>query len=334
MKKILIIHNGDHEYKPFIINSFEKLKNFEIEVIYNYKKKKTFDFISKIFHKIRLPLDSTKFNYRIIQKYIDFKPSFIIVIKGNNIYPSTLKKIKKIDSKVKIFSWTADNMLKKHNSSIYFDLSLKLYDIHFTTKSNIVNDLYKLGAKKVVFLNKAYSKEYHYPVSVKDKYKFDVLFIGTAERQRYNYMQYLAKNGIKVNIFGNLWNKSFKSSENLIIHRKELINNDYRSAISSSLITLCFLRKINDDQQTSRSIEIPACKGFMIAEKTEEHLNLFKNEEEAVFFKNKNEMLELVLFYLENDDKREKIRERGYLRVINCNYSYDDMINKMINSFN
>ena len=45
-------------------------------------------------------------------------------------------------------------------------------------------------------------------------------------------------------------------------------------------------------------------------------------------------LLELVSYYLRNDDKREKIRESGYLRVISSSYSYDDMISKMIKSFN
>ena len=334
MKKILIIHNGDQQYKPFIIHSFEKLKNFKLEVIYNYKKKKSFDVISKIFHKIRLPLDSTKFNDRIIQKHIEFKPSFIIVIKGNNIYPSTLKKIKKIDSKVKIFSWTADNMCKKHNSSKYFQDSICLYDSHFTTKSNIVESLIDMGAKKVVFLKKAYSKFHHYPEKYDVEYDYNVLFIGSAEKERYDSMKYIANHGISVNIFGNMWDKNYPSIDNLNIHRKELVGESYRKAISSSKISLCFLRKINDDLQTDRTMEIPACRGLMIAERTNEHLELFKEDKEAIFFDSNKELLDKVIYYLKNPNLAEKIRNAGYNRAISSGYSFDEMTKTILKEIN
>ena len=73
-----------------------------------------------------------------------------------------------------------------------------------------------------------------------------------------------------------------KSQKNLIIHNKPLEGKLYREAISNSKINLCFLRKANDDLQTDRTMEIPACKGFMIAERTNEQIKLFKEDIEAV----------------------------------------------------
>lgn len=41
-----------------------------------------------------------------------------------------------------------------------------------------------------------------------------------------------------------------------------LYSDNYVKALQSFKISLCFLRKMNFDQQTTRSVEIPACGGF------------------------------------------------------------------------
>jgi spore maturation protein CgeB len=65
---------------------------------------------------------------------------------------------------------------------------------------------------------------------------------------------------------------------------------EYIKTINGMEIALHFLRHGNRDEQDSRTFEIPACKVFMIAESSELHLQLFKENEEAVFFSSKKEL--------------------------------------------
>ncbi len=135
---------------------------------------------------------------------------------------------------------------------------------------------------------------------------------------------------LKLIIWGYGWDFIKQKYENIIYMGGEIFNEDFAKAFTCSKISLNFLRKINRDLHTSRSIEIPACKGFMLAERTDEHKKLFTENIEAAYFSNNQELLEKVSYYLSHDDERKKIVEAGYNRCINSNYSYDDRVQEMI----
>lgn len=109
-----------------------------------------------------------------------------------------------------------------------------------------------------------------------------------------------------------------------------LYSDNYVKALQSFKISLCFLRKMNFDQQTTRSVEIPACGGFLMAERTSEHLSLFEENKEAVYFSSNKELLEKCKFYLKNDPERKQIIENGHKRCIQSGYSNIDTIYKIL----
>ncbi len=287
----------------------------------------------RIMDKLKLPLDCHDINKKLLS-YNYSGIDILFTIKGNTIKPATLKYIKNKYPHIKIISWSQDDMYAWHNRSVYYTLGLKYYDLIITQKSYNVEELKKLGAKNILFQNKAYSNDIHKIYKCNNKSKVNVLFIGYFEKDRYESMLYLAKNGIKVDIYGPAWGKYVNIHENLIVHNKTLAGENYSKALSCAKISLCFLRKANRDLQTSRSIEIPACGGFMVAERTEEHKQLFKEDEEAVFFENDEELLEKVTYYLENEEKRKTIAQAGYQRTRNSGYSYDDRVEEIIKVIN
>ena len=334
--KILIVTNTNDKKINHIVDSFYKSTDLEINILHQSltNSKGLVSIFEKIFYKLKLPLDIDNINKRLINEVKHFNPEVLFIIKGNLIKPSTLRSIKNINPNIILISWTLDDMYASHNRSLYYKNGLNLYDHIFTTKSYNLTELNSLGAKKVHFLYQAYSNIYHIPCKQceNSKYKFDVLFIGTAEKERIDSLNYLAQNGIKINIYGGGWNKVNKTTlhNNLVINEYDLIGSDYADAISCSKISLCFLRKINRDLHTSRSIEIPACKGFMIAERTNEHLDLFEENKEAVYFSNDCELLEKVKYYLENEKERLSISNNGYHKCIKKDYSYDNMVKKIL----
>ena len=70
----------------------------------------------------------------------------------------------------------------------------------------------------------------------------------------------------------------------------------------------------------------------MLAERSDEHNNLFTENNEAVYFSSDKEMLDKISFYLSHKDERNKIADAGYDRCINSGYTYDDRVKEILNN--
>ena len=200
--------------------------------------------------------------------------------------------VREISPRTLIAGYSPDDMTIRKNNSLWFLKGLKFYHVYFTTKSFGVRELEELGAARASFIGNAYDPETHRPmeVSPEERRKFGgaVGFIGAYEDERAEFLFFLAQHGIPVRVWGPNWKQKCRySHQNLKIEGKPLWGEDYARGICSFAINLSFLRKMCRDLQTTRSVEVPACGAFMLAERTSEHLDLFEEGKEAEFFASK-----------------------------------------------
>jgi spore maturation protein CgeB len=298
-----------------------------------------FSLYYNILEKIGFPKDLSNANKNIIKKIKKFRPDILWLDKSITITANTLSSVREICKKIKIIGYSPDYMSRFVNTSHFFNKSLKYYDAFFTTKSYGVKEIKKLGAKKVFFVNNSFDSYTHKKIYLTNKQKSEfyspVGFIGTWEKQRAEYIYEIAASGFLVKWWGSVSNRhllleKFYSHPNLVKYNYPLIDKKYTKALNSFDIALCFLRKDNKDLQTTRSVEIPACGSFMLAERTEEHLKLFQEGKEAEFFSSKNELLGKIRYYLKNPKERIRIAEAGKKRCKISGYSNYKVIYKMI----
>lgn len=316
---------------PYVL-ACKKLK-FQTKIIH-YSKKNILkkNNLEKIAEKLNFTIDLNKFNYRLIN--IPIKSfDFIFVEKGFYLRPSTIIKLKKKYPLAKFIYYTHDNYTLSHNRNIFTQWSLKknlynlvvLYDIK--SRKNYVE---KICSTEVLYRNPGYCKTIHKNLNTKKIY--DVCFIGTFEQNRYEYIKYLSMNGIKISVFGMGWNK-ISSSQNFKIIHKDLINYEYNLELSKYKICLCFLRHLNNDSQTSRTYEIPASGNFGLYEYSSDHVRLFSQFDKKLIFKNKNDLLKSVIFYL-NNPKLRVFYQKKITKSILKNNSYEDSLLNILRIFN
>lgn len=284
----------------------------------------------KLAWKLGFHLDTEKMNSRVVEKATELKPDVIWIEKGNMIWPGTLRKLRRVCPDAQLVSYTDDDMFNSLNRTWAYRFGVKCYDTIFTTKSYNANpeELPSLGAKRVVMVDKAYDPAHHKRVELTvEEHEWlddDVGFIGSFEQPRAEDMLYLAQNGIRVRVWGNGWDSFDPKEPNLIIERRALVNTNnnplYSKGICATKINLAFLRKANRDLQTDRSIEIPACGAFMMAEYSDEHAALFVEDKEAVFFRSREELAEKIKYYLSHDDERLGIAAAGRERCLADKY--------------
>lgn len=285
---------------------------------------------------IRIP-ENRKENSQIIEKINSTYYDIVWIDKGITIFPETLQYIKKKSPKTLLISYSPDNMALRHNQSQQYLECIPLYDYIITNKSYILDDLKKLGAKNVRFVNNSYESTFHYPRTLTpEDYKEiggDIGFVGAWEKERCESILYLAQHGLNVRVWGGgKWLKYKGMYPNLTIEDKGLYSENYSKSFQAFKISLCFLRKMNFDLQTTRTVEIPACGGFMMAERTSEHQAMFEEGKEAVFFSSNEELLEKCKYYLSHEEERKQIATAGLKRCQTSGYSNEDTIRNVINN--
>ncbi len=298
-------------------------------------KKKASTIMSRIRHKLFFPADHAGMNETLVATVSAQRFDIVWIDKGLIIWPSTLRKVKELQPQVRLVNYSPDDMFNSANQSYYYSKSIPLYDLHVTTKSYNVAEQKKAGAKDVLFVGNAFDPMVHYPMNLTADEKKDlggpVGFIGAYEKERAEMIIALARAGVSVRIWGNVaWDKLKDQSSLLTIESRHLWGDDYRKALNSFDINLCFLRKANRDLQTTRSIEIPACAAFMLAERTTEHQELFEEGKEAEFFDSREELVQKCRYYLEHPEERKKIAQAGHERCVKAGYDNSSRLRTVI----
>jgi hypothetical protein len=159
------------------------------------------------------------------------------------------------------------------------------------------------------------------------RFSSDVLFVGAADRDRLPMMRKLVAEPWQLNLHGGFWNRDRQLKK---FYRGFVLGRDYRLALGGGKVCLGLVRRANRDGHSMRSFEIPACGAFMLAERTEEHLELFEEGKEVAYFGSDEELLDKVRYYIAHDGERQHIAKAGYERVTSESNSYQDRVRQIL----
>lgn len=211
------------------------------------------------------------------------------------------------------------------------------YDLLVVVRDFNLYEAYSLGAKKVMRVFMSADEVAHCPRLLTDKdylcWASDLLFIGTWMPERGPFMAALLEAGLPLTIYGEGWRKAKEWSILRRVWKGSYIDgDDYAKAIQTAKISLCLVSKGNRDLHTQRSLEIPFLGGLLCAERTYEHLNLYQEGEEAVFWSDIAECIDICQTLLKNEEKRKNIVAKGRMRCLQNNYFNEVVMSKIISS--
>jgi len=295
------------------------------------------DLAWRVMWRLGRPLDREETNARVLAA-LERRPFDVLwVTKALVLRPETLEAARRLRPRLRLCFYSEDDMAARHNQSRYFRAGLPRYDVVFTTKSYNLDaaELPALGARRVELIDKCFDRNRHRPLPLSPHERRSlgapVAFIGTFEGQRARWLAALARSGVDVRVWGTHWRRSWQRVHpRLRVECRALWGEDYVRGICATDVNLGFLRKQNRDLQTDRSVEIPACGGFLLAERTSEHSRLFEEGVEAEFFDDLDELLEKTRYYLEHPAEREAIARAGRERCLSSGYSFHDRLPLML----
>ncbi len=219
---------------------------------------------------------------------------------------------------------------------IKFRAAARLYDLVIVPRVCNLAELKGIGVKRTFLQIFTADEVYHAPpvVSDKDRQRLssEVCMIGSYFPERGEFALDLIRLGVPLSIWGPNWHKFPKASllgEHLRGGNLDE-NTDYAKGIALSKLALCLPSRQNRDQMTSRSSEIPAVGGLLVAERSLQHQEMYRDGDEAVFFDDAASCAAICKALLADPERRERIRLGGMARVRRSGYYNEPAIARII----
>lgn len=269
---------------------------------------------------------------RIVSKCESVNPDIVLVIKGYNLDDDTIQCLNERTSAV-LVNWNPDNPFQVRSTPKLAEAylqSLPAYDVVFIWGEFLIDRLYEYGARRVEHLPFGYDPEFHRPMEPNSEYACDVIFLGHWSKKRERVLENITNMDVDFDLWGNYWKwRCWKPSLRRCLRGDALMGESYARAMSSAKIVVNVVADHNMPAYNMRTFEIPATRSFMLTTDTEGQRKIFDPEQEAAMYEGPQELAELISYYLDADQERQAIADRGHKRV--QNHSYRDRMEKVLN---
>ena len=270
----------------------------------------------------------------VVQKDFDL----VYVDGGALVGPLLVRELKRRFGTV--INYNIDDPYGSRDSSKWrlYLAALSEYDLVIVVRPCNKEESQRAGARRTFLIGMSCDEVAHAPrhisEQIRQKWAADVLFVGTWMPERGPLLVRLIELGVPLTIYGDRWQKApewtllEKHWRGPGIHHSD----DYAFAVQCSKVCLGLLSKGNRDMVTTRSVEIPRLGGVLCAERTSEHLRLYKEDEEAVFWTDAQECADRCRQLLSNEPWRARVARNGQIRCLANGLMNEQILSKILST--
>jgi hypothetical protein len=275
------------------------------------------------------PISAASYNAAVLDAVEALRPKAFLTVKGLYLSPETLDKIRR-----------RGVMTINYYPDFHFDYpgleprTLDLYDRFFTTKSFQLPFLEeRLGPSRARFLHHGYSSLVHRPriEQIEDAdFVADCAHVGSYSPWKARWLEAIVRAlpEVELIIIGSGWKEHTKNTVLEASVRGHVLLGDFYSRFLQQVrVNLAFHTGTSgrghwQDLVSTRTFEIPACKGFMLHIDNDEVRTLYEPGREIDVFSTEEQLCDKLVYYLARPAMRKEMIERAYTRCVPA-YSYD-----------
>ena len=238
---------------------------------------------------------------------------------------------------VKYAAWIFDTTINGQycdESDSFVDL-MKRYDYFFTVCRGQVESFKKQDVN-AYFLPEGFSpymRNLNF-LSYSSKKKYDITFIGqigskTVHQERMPLLKSI------IDFYSNtrIWGALFDNETEILKHhaqRPTFNDIEHSRIVAESRINLGHSGWSHiDGYFSARNYRIMGTGGFLLANHSKNVEEFFEPDVEAVFYKDNQECLDKIKYYLKNESEREAISKKGILKVLQ-KHTFNHRLEEMI----
>lgn len=252
---------------------------------------------------------------RIVQKLAEFKPDVVICTYAN-WHPQSVSQARAVlGAKCKILFLYPDataNLAREYPLAAGYDVlffkdprSVELFRSHLGINAH--------------YLPEACNPEWHCTVELSDadraRYGCDVTTAGNMYYFRALMLEPLVAHGVDLKIWGGQFGRWLHSPLRACYPGVYVSGEEKAKAFRAAKILVNTLSHKEVEGTNVRTFEAAGCGAFQLADWRPATEDLFKPDEEIVFFRSRDEMIEKVNYYLKHPEQRARIAQAGQQRA-------------------
>jgi spore maturation protein CgeB len=226
---------------------------------------------------------------------------------------------------------------RDRNKFTLYREALGLFDLVVVVREPNVTEAYEHGARNVLRVFRSADEIAHRPLVLTPekgiRWASDVTFIGTWMPERGPFLKRLMELGVPLTIYGNRWQKAWEWPVLKKVWRGPgLVGESYVKAIQGAKVCIGLISKGNRDLHTQRSAEIPYIGSVLCAKRTDEHMAMYRENKEAVFWNTPEECAKKCFALLSDEPKRKAIARAGRECCLLNGYLNEPIMERILNN--